>query len=59
MRKINRTSLGHSSTRLLRRRNNPDKKILIYKPLSHITVIQAYTTRVAKQHNELYLNILL
>ena len=35
------------------------KETLISIPLSYVTVIRAYTTRVAKQHNKLYINILL
>jgi len=46
MSKINRTILGHSSMRLVRQRNNPNEKTLIYIPLSHVTVIRAYTTRL-------------
>jgi len=57
--KTSRTSLGHGSMRLIRQRNNPNKETLIYIHLSNVTVIQAYITRVAKQHNELYISILL
>jgi len=59
MSKTNRTSLGHGSMRLVRRKNNPKKKILIYIHLSYVTVIRAYPTRVAKQHNDLYIIVLL
>ena len=55
MSKTNRTYLGHGSTRLVRRRNNPNKETLIYIPLSHVTVIRAHTNRVTKQHNKLYI----
>jgi len=41
--KTNRTSLGHSSTRLVRQRNNPNTKTLIYILLLHVTVFRAYT----------------
>jgi len=59
MSKTNRTSLGHGSMRQVRRRNNTNKETLIYIPLSHVTEIWAYTTRVANQHKELYIRILL
>jgi len=45
--------------RLVHQRNNPNKKTLIYIPLSHVVVLRAYTTRVAKQHNELLISTLL
>jgi len=32
MSKTNHTSLGHDSTRLVRQRNNPNKKTLTYIP---------------------------
>jgi len=57
--KTNRTSLGQGSIRLVHRRNNPNKETFIYKPLSHVTVIRAHTTRLTKQHNKLYMSILL
>jgi len=59
MSKTNRTYLGHGSTRLVRRRNNPNKKTLIYIPLSQVTIFRAHTTRVIIEHNELYISILL
>jgi len=59
MNKTNRTSLGHSSMRLVRRSNNPNKETFIYIFLSHVTVIRVNTTQIAKQHNELYISILL
>ena len=42
--KTNSVSLGHGSMRLVRQRNNPNKKTLIYIPLSHVTVIRAHTS---------------
>ena len=45
--------------RLVCRRNNPNKETLICIPLSHVTVIRVYTTRVVKQHNKLLISILL
>ena len=41
------------------RRNNQNKEILIYIHLTYVAVIRAYTTRIAKQHNELLSGILL
>ena len=35
------------------------KKTLIYIPLSHVAVIWVYSTRIAKQHNELLISTLL
>ena len=37
-------SLSYGLMRLVPRGNNPNKETLIYIPLSHVTVIQAYTT---------------
>jgi len=45
--------------RPVRRRNSPNKETLIYIPISHVTVIRVYTTRIAKPHDELLINTLL
>jgi len=45
--------------KLVHRSNNPNKETLIYIRLSHVTVLRAYTTRVAKQHSELLISTLL
>ena len=43
----------HGSIRLVRRRNNPNKETLIYIPLSHVTIIQAHTTRLYSGHDKI------
>ena len=45
--------------RPVHQKNNPNKETLIYIPSSHVTVIRVYTTRIAKQYNELLISILL
>jgi len=45
--------------RQVHRRNNPNKKTLIYILLPHVTVIRVYTTRIAKLHDELLIGTLL
>jgi len=45
--------------RPVRRRNNPNKETLIHIPLSHVTIVQVYTTQITKQHNELLISTLL
>jgi len=57
--KTSHTGSIYSFIWLVHRRNNPNKKTLIYIHLSHVTVLRAYTTRVAKQHSELLISTLL
>jgi len=59
MRKTNHLSLDYGSMRLVRRRNNPNQETLIYIPLSHVTLIQAYQPELQNHTNELYISILL
>jgi len=37
--------------RQVRRRNNPNKEILIYNLMPHVTVIRLYTTRITKSYD--------
>ena len=53
------TSSDYGFMRPVCRRNNPNKKTLIYIPLFHITIIRVYTTQIAKQHKELLISTLL
>ena len=44
------TNSVYDFLRLVCRRNNPNKKTLIYIPLSHVTIIRVDTTGVAKNY---------
>jgi len=52
-------SSDYGFMRPVHRRNNPNWETLVYIPLSHITVIRVYTTRIAKQYYELLISTLL